>query len=83
MVLLNVSSKDFLQKHNFDHFHLIHFKRLFCKILFSDVIQPYMTKEHLIAVFLEYLDSSGIAFGNSPFSYKNLSLALQWRNAET
>ncbi len=34
-------------------------------------------------LFLEYLNNSEIVFNNSPFSDKNLSLALQRRNAET
>ncbi len=34
-------------------------------------------------LFLEYFDRSRIVFDNRPFSYKNLSLALQKRNAET
>ncbi len=34
-------------------------------------------------LFLEYFDNSGIVFDNNPFSYKNLSVALQWRNVET
>ncbi len=38
MVLLDVSFNDFLQKHDFDHFHLILFKRLSCEISFSDFV---------------------------------------------
>ncbi len=38
MVLLDVSFNDFLRIHNFDHFELILFKRLSCKILFSDFV---------------------------------------------
>ncbi len=36
MVLLDVSSNNFLQKHDFDHFDLILFKRLSCEISFYD-----------------------------------------------
>ncbi len=38
MVSLDVSSNDFLQKPDFDHFDLILFKRLFCEISFSDFV---------------------------------------------
>ncbi len=36
--LLDVSSNDFLRKHNFDHFDLILFKRLPCEILFYNSV---------------------------------------------
>ncbi len=38
MVLQDVSFIDFLQKHDFDHFDLIPFKRLCCEILFSKFV---------------------------------------------
>ncbi len=44
MVLLDVSSNDFLQKHDFDHFDPILFKRLSCEISFSDFV--YFLLDH-------------------------------------
>ncbi len=38
MVLLDVSSNNFLQKHDFDHTDLVLFKRLSREILFSDFV---------------------------------------------
>ncbi len=38
MVLLDVSPNNFLQKHDLDHFDHIFFKRLSCKISFSDFV---------------------------------------------
>ncbi len=45
MVLLDVSSNNFLHKHNFDHFDLILFKRISCKISFSDFV--YFLLDHI------------------------------------
>ncbi len=45
MVLLNVSSNNFLQEHNFDQFDLIFFKHLSCKFLFSNFV--YLLLDHI------------------------------------
>ncbi len=42
---LDVSFNDFLQKHGFDHFDLILFKRLCCEISFSDFV--YLLLDHI------------------------------------
>ncbi len=46
IVLLDVSSNDFLQKHDFDHFDLTLFKRLSCKISFSNFVYVPFARSH-------------------------------------
>ncbi len=46
MLLLDVSSNLFLQKHDFDRFDLILFKRLSCEISFSNFV--YLSLNHII-----------------------------------
>ncbi len=51
MVLLDVSSNNFLQKHDFDHFDRILFKRLTYEILFSDFVYRLLDRIAFRATF--------------------------------
>ncbi len=45
MLSLDISSNNFLQKHNFDHFDLTFYKHFSCEILFSDFV--YLFLDHI------------------------------------
>ncbi len=55
MVLLDISSNVVLQKHDFDHFDFILFKRLSCEILFSDFMYLLLNRiTYLKLINLEF-----------------------------
>ncbi len=62
MMLLDVSSNDFLQKCDFDHFDLILFKHLSHKISFSNFV-------HILLDHITFFDIIGIFGRIQPFDY--------------
>ncbi len=54
MVLLDVSSNNFLQKYNFSYFDLILFKPLFCEISFSDFVYLLLDRFTFLGIFKQF-----------------------------
>ncbi len=77
MVLLDVSSNDFLQKHDFDHFDLILFQRFSCKISFWLCI-PFAGSHHKYEQFtsglFSYHTSAFWLSVSLPFSIRSMML---------